>query len=135
MNVTNTTALLSFQPGEYRLYTNKRLPKPDVEVPIGIAPLDEYINTSSLKVFPNPANAVTSLRVDLDKAQTVSIEIVGPTGQRVAMPLIPQHFPAGTTDVQWNLQDAGNRPVANGYYQVVLRGEGWSRTATLLVIR
>lgn len=135
INVTNTTATLSFQPGEYRLYTNKRLPKPDVEVPVGIAPLDEYINLSTIQVFPNPANAVTTFRIDLDKPQTVRVEIVGPTGQRVAMPLTPQWLPAGTTDVLWNLQDAGNRPVANGYYQVMLWGDGWKRSSTLLVVR
>jgi hypothetical protein len=135
INVTNTTATLSFQPGEYRLYTSKRLPKPDVEVPVGIAPIDEYINLSAIKVFPNPANAVATLRINLDKAQTVRVDIIGPTGHRVAMPLTPQWLPAGTTDITWNLQDAGNRPVSGGYYQVVLWGDGWKRTSTLLVVR
>ncbi|MDH3323441.1 MAG: alpha-amylase family glycosyl hydrolase, partial [Flavobacteriaceae bacterium] len=51
MNVTNTTAAINLQPGEYRLYTTKLLQDP---LPVDdITAIDD-----SLILYPNPANGV-----------------------------------------------------------------------------
>lgn len=136
INVININAPISLEPGEYRIYTTDKLPTPDTDAPVG---LDEditvVINTSSMQVSPNPANVQANIRLDLDRTQEVMVEVIAPTGQRIAVPLSPQVLPEGEIDIKWDLLSEGGWPVANGQYWVVLRGEGWSRSAALMVLR
>ncbi len=54
MNVTNPTALVSLQPGEYRLYTTKLLQDP--------LPVDEVaVIKNGLVLYPNPSNGAFKL--------------------------------------------------------------------------
>lgn len=71
MNVTNTTTMISLQPGEYRLYTTKLLQDP--------LPVDEVaIIENGLVLYPNPAYGIFKL----NKAAT-SVEIYDILGRKV----------------------------------------------------
>lgn len=136
INVTNVNAPMSLAPGEYRIYTTEKLPVPDTQTPVGLdQDITVVLNTSSLQVSPNPATVQAAIQLDIDRAQKVMVEIIAPTGQRIAMPLSPQVVPQGKTTIMWDLLSAGGWPVANGQYWVVLRGENWSRSAALMVVR
>ena len=61
LEVTNTTAPITLDAGEYRLYTTVKLNTPDLDKPISIdsiTSVDEVTeeDLSSVTVFPNPAN-------------------------------------------------------------------------------
>lgn len=136
INVTNVNAPLTLEPGEYRIYTTEKLPVPDTYAPVGLEDdVTVVLNTSSMSVSPNPANTQATILLEMDQPREVMVEVIAPSGQRIAMPLSPQVLPAGTTDISWDLLSEGGWPVANGQYWVVLRGEGWSRSAALMVVR
>ncbi|NOQ92111.1 MAG: T9SS type A sorting domain-containing protein [Flavobacteriaceae bacterium] len=71
MNVTNTTGLISLQPGEYRLYTTKLLQDP--------LPVDEVVVVKKgLVLYPNPSNGAFKL----NKAAT-HVDIYDMLGRKV----------------------------------------------------
>jgi hypothetical protein len=65
LNVSNVNAAISLQPGEYRVYTDVKLPKPFIT---SVASIDEIDNPSfEFSVFPVPLQ------------EQVSVEFVSPT--------------------------------------------------------
>ncbi len=54
LNVTDVHARFVLQPGEYRLYTDSRLKKPDIIT--GTGPIILNGNELSFNIYPNPAN-------------------------------------------------------------------------------
>lgn len=136
INVTNLNMPINLQPGEYRIYTDKRLPVPDTYAPVGMEEdLTLQFNTSTIKAFPNPARGQTQIVLSLDQARKVAVRIIGPGGQNIAHLQAPEVMPSGQHHWRWNLQSDNNRPVSNGMYWVVAEGEGWSRSAALTVWR
>ncbi len=81
MNVTNTTALISLEPGEYRLYSTKQLkdPLPVEEVTL---PSDEVI------LYPNPARDSFKIKKPVSK-----VEIYDFTGRKIRS--FKGHFNSG----------------------------------------
>jgi len=68
MNVTNPTALISLQPGEYRLYTTKILQDP--------LPVDEVaIIENDLVLYPNPTN--NSFKINKAINQIEIYDVIG----------------------------------------------------------
>ena len=53
VNITDPSAQVELKPGEYHIYTNKKLDKPDVIelIPTGI---DDNIETTDIRIYPNP---------------------------------------------------------------------------------
>lgn len=77
-----TTAFSSdFTPGEYRLYTSKRIIKKDIF--LGIDNKPSTIINSDLQVWPNPSNGLFNVDLNLSNHQKVSISIYSIIGQKV----------------------------------------------------
>lgn len=83
LSLTSTTVTLNLQPGEYRLYTDVRLPAPDLNVLVGQAEVPSVTPTLQLEVFPNPANGAFRVRYAQPTAASVTVEIVNVLGERV----------------------------------------------------
>lgn len=78
--VSSTTAPLSLQPGEYHIYTSRRLTMPDLTTPVselGLTPVSELLP------FPNPANESSTLHYSLQRPERVTLELYSPSGQLV----------------------------------------------------
>ncbi len=80
--VTNTTAPINLQPGEYRLYTSTRLEKLE----------DVMVNTNdfstaaiNLSIFPNPGNSALNIHYELKNSAPVHIEVVDLLGRSQGM--------------------------------------------------
>jgi hypothetical protein len=84
INVTNLTASMTLQPGEYHLYIDKF-----VALPPGVNfPTETYeVNgdLSGLSVFPNPATDQVMISFDLQKAGKIQVELFDLSGKRVSM--------------------------------------------------
>ncbi|MEA1875998.1 MAG: alpha-amylase family glycosyl hydrolase [Bacteroidota bacterium] len=86
--VENTEAWLSFEPSEYRLYTDVRLDQPDI-----LSGVDELvffdISSQVLRVYPNPVG--DRLFIAFPKNQSlIEIEVFSAEGKRIEMKSI-QH--------------------------------------------
>ncbi|NNE08701.1 MAG: hypothetical protein HKN20_09085 [Gemmatimonadetes bacterium] len=68
---------------------------------------------------PNPFNPVTRIRYNLPEAADVTLEVVAPSGRRVAV-LDRGYRPQGAAEVSWDGRDDAGRPVASGAYFVRL---------------
>lgn len=80
INVNNVNDRIFLQPGEYRLYTTKRLAKPNI-ASVGLEA--SFSNGKSLSIFPNPTDGVISLSFQLDRAATVAVDLMDLTGRRI----------------------------------------------------
>jgi len=77
LNVENTEAWLSFEPSEYRLYTDVKLDKPDI-----LSRTDDQIfsntNSGTLKIYPNPIGDQLFLELpfstQIDELEVFSVE-------------------------------------------------------------
>ncbi|MEZ5195338.1 MAG: hypothetical protein R2764_02735 [Bacteroidales bacterium] len=61
--VENASATLSFEAGEYRIYTDVKLPKPEIGLSIEEISTDESVFST---IYPNPTNGVVNILVEID---------------------------------------------------------------------
>ncbi len=81
VDLATTSFNASFNPGEYRLYTSKRIIKKDIFLGIDDKPI---LNPNSeFDVFPNPSNGLFSVSVSMNNHQKVNISIYSIIGQKV----------------------------------------------------
>ena len=114
INVTNVNDEIHLQPGEYRIYTTKRLPVPDTEVPIGIQnPESGNKNELALSLYPNPASDQIWLEFELKKGGNVSLELVDMTGRVLSRQVDKR--PSGQQQLQLNIS---GQQYAAGTYMV-----------------
>lgn len=76
--VVNVSQLINLKPGEYHLYSDKKLEG------FATATSDYIINSENIIIFPNPVKNVINLYVNSNKSQDVTIEIVNITGKIVS---------------------------------------------------
>jgi 1,4-alpha-glucan branching enzyme len=70
VNVTDVNMHFSFRPGEYRLYTDVRLPAPDLTVPAAPNGVEEIALTRDhITVYPVPSSGV--IHFDADNGQSI----------------------------------------------------------------
>jgi hypothetical protein len=82
LNVSNTSMSFTFSPGEYRLYTDVRLPLPDLNVVIGIDDRDPMADFD-LQTWPNPAADVMGVRYNLPLSGSTEVALFDLTGRKV----------------------------------------------------
>lgn len=119
INVTDVNMLIQMGPGEFKVFTDQRQPKPDLSfdplvVPIGITPpLPE--NALLLQTYPNPTTGATSFTFTLPKAAEVAITITDAQG-KVLRQLPLGRLPAGAHTQVWDGLDAQGQALAAGMY-------------------
>ena len=79
--------------------------------------------------YPNPFNAQTTIRFDLDKAERVELSIFNIWGQKVAT-ILNEEKTAGTHQVHFDAAD-----LTSGIYYYRLSAGGQSRAARMLLIK
>ncbi len=99
LNVTDVAAALPFTPGEYRLYTTVRLPKP---VFTGIdSPTEQPSSGCQVKVFPNPSSGPVNFELLAGKttdAELVIYDFSGKPAGTVFVGIVQR----GTHDFIWD---------------------------------
>lgn len=112
IEITNTTAAINLQPGEYRLYTSQKLEMPVLEH-IGIDDLPE--NIGSLEVYPNPSGDKSYIRINIETEGEVVVRIYNQLGQEIVR-LQEDFMPAGSHVLSWDGRTSGGNPVNPGIY-------------------
>lgn len=114
ITVSNTTDPINLQAGEYRLYTTKRLAKPDLTVDV-----EQDFGLSSVFVFPNPVESKLNVELLLPKANTVGVQLYSLSGKLI--------YDFGSRAVGQGIQRLNlDRPevAANGLYLIKVRAGG-----------
>jgi len=85
------------------------------------------------RVAPNPFNPRTEIRLTLDRAATVTVDVHDPRGRRVGR-LGPRACAAGEAVLRWDGTGFGGRALPAGSYLLRVRadGEAWLLRAALI---
>jgi len=124
VEVTNVNEPIQLAPGEYRLYTSKKLQTPDF---VGI---DENIQAgavSDFSVFPNPATSDLHIAMHLKKEATISVLIYDLQG-KVVKELYNDKISGGLKEFTFNISG-----INQGLYFVAIRSEGLQVVKKLMI--
>ncbi|MGE5692981.1 MAG: T9SS type A sorting domain-containing protein, partial [Candidatus Zixiibacteriota bacterium] len=84
--------------------------------------------------YPNPFNPTTTIRYFLPKREKVTLEIFNLLGERVRA-LSEQEQMAGEHTAVWDGKDERGKTMSSGIYFYQLRGEGFSETKKMLLLK
>src|SRR5262249_45715451 len=83
---------------------------------------------------PNPAHAELTLRLTLPRESQIRLAIYDVTGRRVRS-LVSGPWPAGETQVSWNLRDESGQAVGTGLYFARLEVAGRAFVEKITALR
>jgi 1,4-alpha-glucan branching enzyme len=87
INVTNPTALISLQPGQFYIYTTAKLPAPEEGILTEIIEENEEILPIEFGLeqnFPNPFNPSTQIKFRISETGLVNLKVYDALGSEVA---------------------------------------------------
>ena len=88
----------------------------------------------ALQAFPSPAMGALTLRFELERAQTIDVEIVDASGRPVAR-LAAGETASGPRELRWDGRDGAGRAVPAGAYFARLRTASGCRTQAVRLVR
>lgn len=114
ITVNAATVSITLQPGEYHVYTSKKLPKPDLSYNV------TGINGTEMpslvhRVFPNPFNDEVHIQFVNTEKDNLTIEILDLTG-RVVKKFEVQLNAGEVQEIIWDGKDAQNQTLSTGTY-------------------
>jgi len=125
INVTNTKAPISLTPGEYRLYTTKRLTRPDFILGV---PQNKLNNTAdNLSIYPNPATSEIDVKWNMSTPSTGEISLFDITGRKVRV------FYRGNFKRGINHQHFALNGINHGLYFMVMNTGNTKQVRKLMV--
>ena len=124
LSVTTPGTLLTLQPGQYAVYTSRRL-----TVPAGTTLATRAATPAAfqLSLLPNPAAGTTTVTYALPAAGTATIAVQNLLGQTI------RQLPAARQAAGPQTQALPLQGLAPGVYLVRLQAEGQTQTTRLLV--
>lgn len=126
--VTNPNSLFTFKPGEFRLYSTKKLAPSDL-----ITGIDDQISeteTQKITVYPNPFDKDVFINIHgVQTSQPSKIEIFSAYGMPVRTIIVP----AGINQVLWDGKTSDGAEAAKGLY--IIRVSPGQKNTVKKVIR
>lgn len=125
LEVTNTQMNYYLQPGEFRVFLDHRLPKPDLKIDVGVKQLES--STFASFTYPNPFDNSTIISYQLLQTQKVTINVFDMYGKKVKT-LFNGIQSAGEFQTTWNgTNDAGNELQNGCYFYEITTEKGISK--------
>jgi len=137
INVNNIQTAFLLQPGEFHIFTTKRLPPPEpgLLTVVGESNFTEIPQIFILhQNYPNPFNPETTIRFDLSRPAGVTLRVFNLLGEEVAT-LINEKMPAGTHTQKWNGKTASHQQVGSGIYLLRLQAGNEVKVRKMVVVR
>ncbi|MEW6507611.1 MAG: alpha-amylase family glycosyl hydrolase [Bacteroidota bacterium] len=130
LNVTNVNALIDLQPGEYRLYTSKKLIPFNIITDVKEEP---YLKTDFVlyQNYPNPFNSSTAISYQLSTNSYVQLKIYDILGRETAT-LFEEFKPAGNYNYTFSIM---NYTLPSGIYFYRLSVNGSAQTKKMVYLK
>lgn len=121
LNVTNAGAAYNLQPGEFHIWTSKKIdlpviPKFSLVTSTIDTEIDKKENQTTLSCFPNPANYKVNISSTLDLGSNAKITIVDIVGREVKV-IHDGFINQGTTLFEWEIKNSDGE-INEGVYFV-----------------
>jgi len=123
--INNVNDPIPLGPGDYHIFTDVKLPPPDLTVPVGVESPTDGTWTEGIEsmAYPNPFNEEIVIRYTLPDNLPVQVCIYDALGRTVKH-LVDEPQMSGRQFVVWDGLRADGQPAANGfYYYVVTQGQ------------
>ena len=125
INVSDVNATINLQPGEYHIYTTKKLTAPDLVLGTQQHTLNNGL--SEFQVYPNPAFGNIQLNVNMQSATSGEISLYDLTG-RMIKTFYNGRFNQGVNTFDFNVNGIGQ-----GLYFVVVNTENNRQVKKLMI--
>ncbi|MBM3435486.1 MAG: T9SS type A sorting domain-containing protein, partial [Bacteroidetes bacterium] len=129
LNATSASQTISLEPGEYRIYTDKKLEKP--EIGLGSSGLYAADNSMSL-VYPNPSSGEFNVWILLSERTDLDVSIYELSGRKIKT-LASNSFAKGEYTFTWNGCDIAGSKAAPGMYFARITRNGQSEIFKLIL--
>ncbi|MBR9920914.1 MAG: T9SS type A sorting domain-containing protein [Bacteroidetes bacterium] len=128
LEVTDVNEMLPVTPGEYRLYTDVKLPEPPMGYIITTDVFDAPLTDLEWSIYPNPAAEQLFIDYQLDRSADVRIELFDQQGRQI------QVWDEGQkTAGKYHWQEKA--PTVNGTYWIAILIDGQVSLKQIQVIR
>jgi len=134
--VVDTQQLFPLSPGEFHIFTDKKLATPRITTRIegesGLQPETFQLDQN----YPNPFNTTTVIRYSLgalNPAQT-TVRILNLLGQEIRT-LVNEKQTVGTYQLRWDGRDNSGNPISSGVYLCSIVSGRFHAVKKLLLIR
>jgi glycosidase len=118
VNVTDVSAPLNFLPGEYRLYTTKKLESP--KLILGVEEHKQPGKNGFVTVYPNPSPDEFTFEINSLNPSQADVSIFNLTGKMIRQ--IKTTFPSsGVQTVKWDGKSENGTAAPTGIYLVNIR--------------
>jgi hypothetical protein len=130
ITVTDVSASIELEPGEFHIYTSKKLPQPDVVISSVENEFNSTITDYSLEQnYPNPFNPTTTISYSVKEYDNVSLVVYDVLGRVVAR-LLDEPKNVGRYSVEF---DASN--LSSGIYFYTINSGSFSATKKLMLLK
>jgi glycosidase len=130
INVLNVNDQINLQPGEYRLYTTKKLASPGTL--LGINDLKMSEEEHFVSVYPNPSSAKFNFVIDSHYPSSLSISIYDMSG-KIIRQLKTSISADAIQSVEWDGKSSEGSSTPGGIYFVQVRTS--TRSETIRIIK
>lgn len=118
ISVLNTNDPISLRPGEYRLYTTKKLSSP--RGILGIEDMESSGTGSILSVYPNPSFELFTIELKVQDPSPAQVSVFDLSGKLIRQ-LKTELSPDGSQSVQWDGRFQNGSFAPRGMYFVSVR--------------
>ncbi len=131
LNVTDINMSIDLAPGEFRIYTSKKLETPEEGITTNVSDVQTSVikDYNLMQNYPNPFNPTTTINFAIPKQSVVKLVVYNIIGEKVAE-LINEEISAGYHSVNF---DASN--LVSGVYFYRLVANDFIETKKLVLLR
>ncbi len=131
INVTDVNMNIEFAPGEFAIYTTKKLETPEEGITTELTDNGTTVikNYSLMQNYPNPFNPTTTINFAIPKQAKVQLAVYNVIGEKVTE-LVNQEMSAGIHSVNFNATSLGS-----GVYFYRLTSGSFAETKKLLLLK
>jgi 1,4-alpha-glucan branching enzyme len=130
IDVVNVTDVISLEPGEYRIYTDVKLAKPEIGLGTGGTSPADQLRTI---IYPNPSNGAFNISFELTNSSTVELSIIDLNGRSVSH-LYSGRLERGSHVIHWGGTDSAGNKLNQGIYFAELTING-AKTVSKLIVK
>ena len=127
LNVTSVDDKITLQPGEFRLYTTKKLNTP--ETGLAVPEKSKYTNSILGTVYPNPTTGKIAVPINMPVSGNITLELYDSAGLKRAE-IYDGYLNAGHQLIEYQL---GNLP--SGFYYFRLSTAGKVENGKVVVVK
>jgi len=130
INVTSTTATINLGLGEYHLYTDFHLAKP--EIGTGISNAEPSAESKEVNLFPNPSSGKFSISYTLTTLSKVRIDLYNLNGKHIVT-LFDKNRAPGIQMQNFDLNSISNSAIVPGIYLIQVKSDGFNSYVKLVL--